>query len=163
MIMMKARSYVAAALLSAVVAGCVTQSDETGKESLSQSTEAVDSVLDDMQVCMYSGVVPARGEGGVRYSLTVRYPKHSGDGEFDLTLVGFDDKGKAENVVEYHGKRYTQRGMAGDNDATVWQLKAENGRIFNFLYNSTDNTLTLLNDNFEKAGTEADYTLQPVN
>ena len=51
--------------------------------------------------------------------------------------------------------------MPGDNDATVWQLKADDGTIFNFLYNSSDNTLTLLNDHFEIAGAASDYILKP--
>lgn len=94
--------------------------------------------------------------------MTVKAPEHSGNGEFDLLITDIDSGGKEETATEYHGKRYTQRGMPGDNDATVWQLKADDGNVFNFLYDSGENTLTLLNDNFELAGVASDSTLKSV-
>ena len=47
-------------------------------------------------------------------------------------------------------------------DATVWQLKSDNGNeIFNFLYGN-DSTLILLNEDFEKSDSELNYSLRLV-
>lgn len=48
----------------------------------------------------------------------------------------------AEGIAS--GRRYTLRGTASDNDAVVWQLAGEGGRIWNFLYDDRNLTLTLL-------------------
>lgn len=60
------------------------------------------------------------------------------------------------------GKRFTQRGIPGDNDAIVWQLVTDDKKdIFNFLYED-EQTLSLLNDKFEKNSTGLDYTLKQI-
>ena len=60
------------------------------------------------------------------------------------------------------GKRYTQRGTPDDNDATVWQMIADNEQdIFNFLVES-DSTLVLLNDRFERNKSDLNYSLVRV-
>ena len=59
--------------------------------------------------------------------------EYSGDGVFKLIKNCLNAENKTYKSEEYHGRRYTQRGIPGDNDATVWQLKADDGTIFNFL------------------------------
>lgn len=131
------------------------------KYIFSQPKEETDSTLGDLQIRTYSGLLPAASGPGIHYLLTIRNREYGGDGMFMLIMTYLEAKNGEDESFEYIGKRYTLRGMAGNNDATVWQLKAEDGTIFNFLYDSNENTLTLLNDNLEKAETTLNYTLQP--
>ncbi len=58
------------------------------------------------------------------------------------------------------GKRYTMRGTATDNNATVWQLKTNNNKeTYNFLYNDTKKTLTLLTQDLKTIDSGLNYTL----
>ena len=108
----------------------------------------------------YEGLLPAASCPGIRYTLTVSAPRHSGDGTFSLTLTYLEAENGEDRSYHYAGKRLTQRGMPGDNDATVWQLVADDGRErFNFLVES-DSVLTLLNDNFERSDSELNYSLR---
>lgn len=131
------------------------------KDIYSQPREESDSSLGDLQVRTFQGSIPDASGTDVHYLLTVRNREYSGDGIFMLIKTYPTKKNDNTKSHKYTGKRYTLRGIAGNNDATVWQLKTSSGTTFNFLYNNTENTLTLLNDNFEKIETSADNTLRP--
>lgn len=87
----------------------------------------------------------------VSIQLTVTNRQYSGDGRFRLLVT--DPLAGEQN--EYEGKRFTQRGIPTDADAIVWQLCADynDTLIYNFLYNSADSTLTLLNSRYEPTDT----------
>ena len=54
---------------------------------------------------------------------------------------------------------YTQRGIPGHNDATVWQMVTDDKQeIFNFLLQDRE-TLILLNDQFEVPQSKQNYAL----
>ncbi len=161
---MKGRLSVYAALFCVAIIGCAPQGGlSQGKTAVPESVseEVTDTILGKMEKHSYSGLFPVASGEYIHYTLTIQNQEYSGDGVFRLKITYRDVRNKAYKSEEYHGRRYTQRGMPGDNDATVWQLKADDGTIFNFLYNSSDNTLTLLNDNFEIAGAASDYILKP--
>ncbi len=110
----------------------------------------------------YEGLLPAASGPGIRYSLTVWSRQHSGDGTFSLTMTYIEAENGKDQSFSYTGKRFTQRGIPGDNDATVWQLVTDDKKdIFNFLYED-EQTLTLLNDKFEKSSSGLNYTLKLV-
>lgn len=112
------------------------------------------------EVRSYEGVLPAASCPGIRYVLTVRAPRHSGDGTFDLSLTYLEAEDGKDQTFRYTGRRWTQRGMPGDNDATIWQLVADDsGEKFNFLVES-DSVLVLLNEQGERISSEQDYTLR---
>lgn len=112
------------------------------------------------EVRSYEGVLPAASCPGIRYTLTVRAPRHSGDGTFDLSLTYLEAEDGKDQTFRYTGRRWTQRGMPGDNDATIWQLVADDsGEKFNFLVES-DSVLVLLNERGERISSELDYTLR---
>lgn len=97
-----------------------------------------------------------------KYLLTVKYRAHSGDGTFTLQLSEADSSRGKNKAVTYTGRRYTQRGIPSDNDATIWQLVCDDAGgnvIFNFLYDKTRNSLLLLDENFEKPTPESDHRL----
>lgn len=83
--------------------------------------------------------------------LTVTSREYSGDGRFRLLVT--DPLTGEEN--EYEGRRFTQRGIPSDADATVWQLRPDDNDsvIYNFLYSSATSTLTLLNTLYEPTDT----------
>ena len=115
-----------------------------------------------MQHLVYSGLLPAASGSGIEYTLSVDAPENSGDGTFELVMnYKGADNGKDESFT-YKGKRFTQRGIPGDNDATVWQcVSADGNDTFNFLKEG-DDKLVLLNDKFEKAESPLNYTLTLV-
>ncbi len=83
--------------------------------------------------------------------LTVTSREYSGDGRFRLLVT--DPLTGEEN--EYDGRRFTQRGIPSEADATVWQLRPDDNDslIYNFLYNSATSSLTLLNARYEPTDT----------
>ena len=119
------------------------------------------SVSEDSVKYIYEGILPAADAAGIRYTLTISAPQNSGDGTFVLQQA-YLGTGEKDTIFTTTGRRYTHRGDANDINATVWQLKSDNGNeIFNFLYEN-DSTLTLLNENFEKSDSELNYSLRLV-
>lgn len=112
--------------------------------------EVEDKTLGRNVTHSYTGVLPADSCLGMRYELTIRNQEHSGDGTFTLKLTYLEAENGEDRSFRYMGKRFTLRGMLDDNDATVWQCIANDGRgIFNFVVES-DSSITLLNDCFER-------------
>lgn len=83
--------------------------------------------------------------------LTITSREYSGDGRFRLLVT--DPLTGEEN--EYEGRRFTQRGIPSEADATVWQLRPDDNDclIYNFLYSSATSSLTLLNARYEPTDT----------
>ena len=117
------------------------------------------ATLGEMQQSTYQGLLPSASGSGIVYLLTICNRKHSGDGTFKLTLTYKEaDNGKDKNFT-YHGRRFTQRGIPGNNDATVWQCISDEGNeTFNFL-KENETTLTLLDKDFKKPQTRLNYNL----
>lgn len=111
-----------------------------------------DPVLGEWRTSTYAGVL--RSEDGVPVTcrLSVSSQEHSGDGFFRLSFT--EDSiasGQGETAV-YTGRRYTQRGMADDDDAVVWQLVSSDRRgVFNLLVEDTTR-LVLLDESFSRKG-----------
>lgn len=121
--------------------------------------EGASAELGEMRQTTYQGLLPAASGPGIVYQLTIRSREHSGDGTFKLTLTYKEaDNGKDKNFT-YQGKRFTQRGIPGDNDATVWQCISDEGNeTFNFL-KENETTLTLLDQDFKRPQTSLNYSL----
>lgn len=117
------------------------------------------AALGEMQQTTYQGLLPAASGPGIVYQLTIYNREHSGDGTFKLTLTYKEaDNGKDKSFT-YQGKRFTQRGIPGNNDATVWQCISDKGNeTFNFL-KENETTLTLLDQDFKKPQTSLNYSL----
>ena len=118
------------------------------------------SELGALQNRTYEGLLPAASCPGIRYTLTISSREHSGDGTFTLTMTYLEAENGEDRSYTYTGRRFTLRGMAGDENATVWQLVADSDKgTFNFL-REDDTTLTLLNDRLEKPETTLNYSLR---
>ena len=93
--------------------------------------------LGEWRESCFRGILPLQEGTETACLLCIRHREHSGDGSFVLETAD-----SAERIAS--GRRYTLRGTASDNDAVVWQLAGEGGRIWNFLYDDRNLTLTLL-------------------
>lgn len=114
----------------------------------------VDTIgLGAMEQISYRGLLSSVSDSCIEYLLEISSLRHSGDGIFQLTLICQSaDKGK-DTLSRYTGQRFTQRGIPGNNNATVWQCVSDRGNeIFNFL-KENDSTLILLNGDFELSHT----------
>lgn len=118
--------------------------------------------LGEMQVNTYMGLLPAASCTGIEWKLVLRNRLHSGNGTFHLTLTYKEAENGEDKDFTYTGKLLTLRGIPKDENATVWQCISQDGKdIFNFLRENND-TITLLNDKFEKAETKLNYSLTRV-
>ena len=113
----------------------------------------------------YEGILPAADCPGIRYQVYVRHREHSGDGYFLLRLTYLEAEQGKDVIYTYMGRRYTLRGTATDNDATVWRLVVDGDKdnVYNFLYGPDGETLTYLNNNFEEIQSGLNYTLKRVD
>ena len=125
-------------------------------------TSRNDSSLGAWLTRTYEGVLPAASGPGIRYSLTIRNREYSGDGTFTLVMTYLEAEKGQDCSFTYTGKRFTQRGIPGNDNATVWQLISDDKKeTFNFL-RENEETLTLLNDRFEPSKTGLNYSLKLV-
>lgn len=121
---------------------------QRNKVVYTEAEDTSDATLGKRQHFVYSGVSSGPEESA--YTLQIISREHSGDGRFVITHVCTDAKTGSKNQKLYKGKRFTLRGMAGDNDATVWQLISDDEAItFNFL-RKDDHTLILLDKDLKE-------------
>lgn len=146
-----------------IALSCASCSNMSKSNTTSQ-TEQIEHAdgLGEMREHSYMGLLPAASCPGIEYLLTIRNREHSGDGTFTLSLTYKEAENGKDKTFTYSGKRYTQRGIPEDNDATVWQCISSDGKqIFNFLC-VDESELLLLNDKFEKPNTKLDYSLKRI-
>ena len=132
-----------------------------GKLIFSQPQADNDVHLGAWQELHYEGILPAADCPGIRYTLTLRHREHSGDGTFQLQMTYLEAEDGKDVTFSYTGRRLTLRGIPSDADATVWQLLVDGKEkeVFNFLCED-DQTLTLLNKDFEKNDSQLNYSLE---
>ena len=132
-----------------------------GKLIFSQPKADNDATLGAWQELHYEGVLPAADCPGIRYALTLRHREHSDDGTFQLQMTYLEAEDGKDITFSYTGRRLTLRGTSPDADATVWQLLVDGKEkdTFNFLRDD-DQTLTLLNKDFEKNDSQLNYSLK---
>ena len=147
---MRKMIYVMAVVGVEVAVGCTSGGGMQSRgnveaDSIAQGSVCdADSTLGEWVKIGYA--TPMTDSRAVHYNLTITHRQHSGDGRFAMRVADLT-MGKTE---EYAGRRFTQRGIPSDNDATVWQLVCgDEDRIFNFLYDSKTNCLTLLDSQYE--------------
>ena len=146
----------------ALFSACSSDPKQQGQENaaiaqLLSDTLPVDSSAQETLV--FEGLLPAASGPGIVYNLHVSSPRHSGDGTFRLSLTYKEAEDGQDKTFTYSGRRYTQRGIPGHNDATVWQMVTDDKQeIFNFLLQDRE-TLILLNDQFEVPQSKQNYAL----
>lgn len=111
---------------------------------------------------VYQGILPAPSGGTIAYTLTICSPRYSGDGTFTLERSFSGSRNGADSLSVLTGNRYTQRGIPGETDATVWQCISDpDKQIFNFLVRK-DSALILLRNDFTLPPSAGKYILQHI-
>lgn len=130
-------------------------SDTSGTLTISQSQpELIRNV--------FKGILPAPSGGDTAYTLTICSARYSGDGTFTLERIFSGSQNGADSSSVLTGNRYTQRGIPGEADATVWQCISDpDKQIFNFLVRK-DSALILLRNDFTIPAPTGKYTLQHI-
>lgn len=113
-----------------------------------------DEALGRMQERVYEGRLSGGDSSAVCCLLTVRNREHSGDGTFVLERRRCSSGDGQEVEAVYTGRLYTLRGHAGNPDAVVWQLVADEGARFHFDLSDNGNRLWELNERLEPSGEE---------
>lgn len=144
--------YILAAIFLVAVGGC--HADRAAQSKAEAVTEQGAALNEGTADTLGLGpVVTSRfaSTDSESIQLTVTSREYSGDGRFRLLVT--DPLTGEEN--EYEGRRFTQRGIPSDADATVWQLRPDDNDnlIYNFLYSSATSSLTLLNTLYEPTDT----------
>lgn len=144
------------------VADGVWTISQRGTEIFRQNKAETDNSLGEMQTLTYEGLLPCADCSGVRFDLTIRSRAHSGDGTFSLSQTYLEAEDGKDVTFVANGKRFTLKGMPGNDNATIWQLVSDNGgETTNFLCEN-DSTLTLLGNDFTKAESTLNYSLKLV-
>lgn len=143
--------YISAAIFLVAIGACKGESAVQSKaEAVTEHATLNESTADTLGL---GPVVTSRfaSPDSESIRLTVTSREYSGDGRFRLLVT--DPLTGEEN--EYEGRRFTQRGIPSDADATVWQLRPDDNDnlIYNFLYSSATSSLTLLNARYEPTDT----------
>lgn len=139
--------------------GCWTIS-QRGILKYKQSQSDNDESLGGWKESYFEGIFLKVNGEYAKYRLMIRHRAYSGDGYFVLQSVHIE--GDTNNEYCCVGKRYTQRGIPVDNNAIVWQLTGDDGTRYNFVYDSKEETLRLLNGNFEFVGLESNCKFRKV-
>lgn len=118
-----------------------------------------DAALGALEEKTFEGLTPAASNPGIRWTLEIYSQKYSGDGVYKLLMNYLEANNGQDQIDTSYGRLYTLRGDATDKNATVYQLAPfSGGGDTNFL--RIDSTkLELVNDKFERAKTELNYTL----
>lgn len=135
---------------------------QRGKEIYSQNKSDADNKLGQMLIRTYEGMLPAADCPGIRYTLTIKNREYSGDGTFALTMTYLEAEDGKDVSFSSTGKRYTLKGVPGNDNATVWQLVPDDGDSNTNLLVDTDSTLTLLGADFKKPDSGLNYTIKLV-
>ena len=123
--MMRKMIYVMAVVGVVVAVGCTSGGGlqcrgNVEADSIAQGSVCdADSTLGEWVKTGYA--TPMTDSRAVHCNLTITHRQHSGDGRFVMRVTDLT-MGKTE---EYAGRRFTQRGIPSDNDATVWQLTSK--------------------------------------
>ena len=146
----------------ALFSACSSDPKQQGQENAATAQLLSDTLPADssaQETLVFEGLLPAASGPGIVYNLRVNSPRHSGDGTFRLSLTYKEAEDGQDKTFTYSGRRYTQRGIPGHNDATVWQMVTDDKQeIFNFLLQDRE-TLILLNDQFEVPQSKQNYAL----
>lgn len=146
----------------ALFSACSSDPKQQGQENAATAQLLSDTLSADssaQETLVFEGLLPAASGPGIVYNLHVSSPRHSGDGTFRLSLTYKEAEDEQDKTFTYSGRRYTQRGIPGHNDATVWQMVTNDKQeIFNFLLQDRE-TLILLNNQFEVPQSKQNYAL----
>lgn len=109
----------------------------------------------------YKGTVPAADGSGIVYDLTLYYQMDSEDGVYELDAT-LQEAGSGQNqTFSSTGKRQVKKGTPVDESAVVYELIPSDGTMV-FYFQAEGDSLTMLNQDLQKAASDLNYTLKLV-
>lgn len=109
----------------------------------------------------YKGTVPAADGPGIVYDLTLFYQQDSEDGVYELDATYLEADNGQNQTFTSTGKRKVKTGTPADASAIVYELIPSDGSMV-FYFQAEGDSLTMLNQELQKAASDLNYTLKLV-
>lgn len=109
----------------------------------------------------YKGTFPAADGPGIDYDLTLYFQQDSEDGVYEMDATYLEAENGQDMKFSSTGKRKVKRGIPSDNEAIVYELIPSDGSM-SFYFLAEGDSLTLLNQELQKAASDLNYTLTLV-
>ena len=106
----------------------------------------------------YKGTIPVSDGPGIVYDLVMYYQDMDGDGVYELDATYWEADNGNNQTFTSTGKRKVRKGTPFDSEAIVYELIPSDGSmVFYFLVEG--DSLTMLNQDLQKAPSNLNYTL----
>lgn len=109
----------------------------------------------------YKGTFPAASGPGIVYDLTLYYQQDSEDGVYEMDATYLEAENGKDKKFSSIGNRKVKHGTPTNSEAVVYELIPSDGSMA-FYFQAEGDSLTLLNQELEKAITDLNYTLMQV-
>ncbi len=109
----------------------------------------------------YKGTVPAADGPGIVYELTLYYQQDSNDGVYELDATYLEAENGKDQTFTSIGKRQVKKGTPANVNAVVYELIPNDGGMV-FHFQAEGDSLTMLNQELQKATSDLNYTLKLV-
>ena len=109
----------------------------------------------------YKGTIPAADGPGIVYDLTLFYQQDSDDGVYELDATYLEAENGKDQTFTSTGKRQVKKGTPADASAVIYELIPSDGSMV-FYFQAEGDSLTMLNQEVQKAASDLHYTLKLV-
>ena len=106
----------------------------------------------------YKGTFPAADGPGIVYDLTLYYQQDSDDGVYEMDATYLEAENGKDKTFSSTGKRKVKHGTPSNSEAIVYELIPSDGDMA-FYFQAEGDSLTLLNQELQKAASDLNYTL----
>lgn len=109
----------------------------------------------------YKGTFPAADGPGIVYDLALFYQQDSDDGVYEMDATYLEAENGQDKTFSSTGKRKVKHGTPANSEAVVYELIPSDGSM-SFYFQAEGDSLTLLNQELQKATSDLNYTLMLV-
>ena len=109
----------------------------------------------------YKGTFPAADGPGIVYDLTLFYQQDSDDGVYEMDATYLEAENGQDKTFSSTGKRKVKKGTPTNAEAIIYELTPSDGSM-EFYFQAEGDSLTLLNQDLQKAASGLNYTLMLV-
>lgn len=106
----------------------------------------------------YKGTFPAADGPGIVYELTLFYQQDSNDGVYEMDATYLEADNGNDKTFSSTGKQKVKHGTPSNSNAVVYELIPSDGST-TFYFLAEGDSLTLLNQDMQKAPSNLNYTL----
>ena len=106
----------------------------------------------------YKGTIPTADGPGIVYDLVMYYQDNNGDGVYELDATYWEAENGNNQTFTSTGKRKVRKGIPTNAEAIVYELIPSDGSMI-FYFLAEGDSLTMLNQDLQKAPSNLNYTL----